>query len=41
VLGTDGSVLLHMRGYGAGRGVSMLRDAIDRGLGATAEEAAR
>jgi thiol-disulfide isomerase/thioredoxin len=32
VLAPDGRVLLHMRGYGSERGVSMLRDAIDRGL---------
>jgi thiol-disulfide isomerase/thioredoxin len=32
VIGRDGGVLLHLRGYGAERGVSMLRDAIDRGL---------
>ncbi len=32
VIGRDGVVLLHLRGYGAERGVSMLRDAIDRGL---------
>jgi thiol-disulfide isomerase/thioredoxin len=32
VLDREGRVLLHMRGYGAARGVSMLRDAIDRGL---------
>ena len=32
VIGADGSVRLHMRGYGAERGVSMLRDAIDRAL---------
>lgn len=32
VLDREGRVLLHMRGYGAERGVSMLRDAIDRGL---------
>jgi thiol-disulfide isomerase/thioredoxin len=34
VLAPDGRVLLHMRGYGSERGVSMLRDAIDRGLDA-------
>jgi thiol-disulfide isomerase/thioredoxin len=32
VLDREGRVLLHMRGYGAERGISMLRDAIDRGL---------
>jgi thiol-disulfide isomerase/thioredoxin len=35
VLAPDGRVLLHMRGYGSERGVSMLRDAIDRGLDAS------
>lgn len=35
VIGRDGRVILHLRGYGAARGVSMLRDAIERGLGAT------
>jgi thiol-disulfide isomerase/thioredoxin len=40
VLAPDGRVLLHMRGYGSERGVSMLRDAIDRGLDA-ANAAAR
>jgi thiol-disulfide isomerase/thioredoxin len=34
VLAPDGRVLLHMRGYGSERGISMLRDAIDRGLDA-------
>jgi thiol-disulfide isomerase/thioredoxin len=33
VLGRDGRILLHIRGYGAARGVEMLRAAIDRGLG--------
>jgi thiol-disulfide isomerase/thioredoxin len=32
VIGADGSVVMHMRGYGAERGVSMLRNAIDRAL---------
>lgn len=32
VIGADGSVRLHMRGYGAERGVSMLRNALDRAL---------
>jgi thiol-disulfide isomerase/thioredoxin len=32
VLAPDGRVLLHMRGYGAARGVAMLRAAIERGL---------
>src|SRR5919206_3706196 len=36
VIGRDGGVLLHLRGYGAERGVSMLRDAIDRGLESSA-----
>ena len=40
VIGRDGRVILHMRGYGAARGVTMLREAIDRGLGAT-DDAAR
>jgi thiol-disulfide isomerase/thioredoxin len=34
VLDGEGRVLLHLRGYGARRGAEMLRDAIDRGLGA-------
>jgi thiol-disulfide isomerase/thioredoxin len=41
VIGRDGGVLLHLRGYGAERGVSMLRDAIDRGLESSAAAAAR
>ena len=32
VLAPGGRVLLHMRGYGAARGVAMLRSAIERGL---------
>lgn len=36
VVAPDGSVVLHMRGYGRERGVSMLRDAIDRALDASA-----
>ena len=39
VLAPDGRVLLHMRGYGSERGVSMLRDAIDRGLDAPPADA--
>ncbi len=39
VLDREGRVLLHMRGYGAERGVSMLRDAIDRGLETTTADA--
>ena len=39
VLDGEGRVLLHMRGYGAERGVARLRDAIDRGLGATTADA--
>jgi thiol-disulfide isomerase/thioredoxin len=41
VLGRDGRVLLHIRGYGAQRGVEMLREAIDRGLGAATTADAR
>lgn len=39
VIGRDGRVILHMRGYGAARGTAMLREAIDRGLGATTDAA--
>jgi thiol-disulfide isomerase/thioredoxin len=39
VLAPDGRVLLHMRGYGSERGISMLRDAIDRGLDAPPADA--
>lgn len=39
VVGRDGSVVLHMRGYGRERGVSMLRGAIDRALEAPAADA--
>lgn len=39
VLDREGRVLLHMRGYGAERGISMLRDAIDRGLGSAMADA--
>jgi thiol-disulfide isomerase/thioredoxin len=39
VLGRDGRVLLHLRGYGAERGVEMLRDALDRALETSANEA--
>jgi thiol-disulfide isomerase/thioredoxin len=39
VLDGDGRVLLHIRGYGAERGVSMLRAAIDHGLETTTADA--
>lgn len=32
VISADGSVVMHMRGYGAARGVAMLRGALDRAL---------
>lgn len=32
VISADGSVVMHLRGYGAQRGVAMLRGAIDRAL---------
>lgn len=32
VISADGNVVMHMRGYGAQRGVAMLRGAIDRAL---------
>lgn len=39
VISADGSVVMHMRGYGAQRGVAMLRGAIDRALEAKTADA--
>ncbi|HKG13553.1 MAG TPA: TlpA disulfide reductase family protein [Pyrinomonadaceae bacterium] len=39
VIAPDGAVVLHMRGYGSGRGASMLRGAIDRALETSAADA--
>ena len=41
VVGRDGSVRLHMRGYGRERGVTMLRGAIDRALDTATAAASR
>lgn len=39
VIAPDGGIVLHLRGYGRERGVSMLRGAIDRALKATTADA--